>query len=76
MLNMLGAVAQFERSITKERQAEGIAKAKGKYKEREPDTIRNNQIIQLRESGLSIRKIATKLNCNPSPVQRALKPQP
>lgn len=33
MLSMLGAVAQFERSMIRERQAEGIAKAKkdGKY---------------------------------------------
>ncbi|MDR7328346.1 hypothetical protein CGUA_01615 [Corynebacterium guangdongense] len=28
MLSMLGAVAEFERSIIRERQAEGIAKAK------------------------------------------------
>lgn len=36
MFQMLGAVAEFERSIIKERQAEGIAKAKeaGKYKGR------------------------------------------
>ena len=34
MLTMLGAVAEFERDLMKERQAEGIAKAKaeGKYK--------------------------------------------
>lgn len=33
---MLGAIYEFERSIVKERQAEGIAiaKAKGKYKGR------------------------------------------
>jgi DNA invertase Pin-like site-specific DNA recombinase len=39
MLNMLGAVAQFERWIIRERQAEGIAKAlvKSKYKDQMPD---------------------------------------
>jgi DNA invertase Pin-like site-specific DNA recombinase len=38
MLTLLGAVAQFERAILLERQAEGIAiaKAKGKYKGRQP----------------------------------------
>jgi DNA invertase Pin-like site-specific DNA recombinase len=38
MLTMLGGVAQFEREIMLERQAEGIAKAKaeGKYKGRTP----------------------------------------
>ncbi|HAS6359170.1 TPA: recombinase family protein [Vibrio vulnificus] len=75
MLNMLGAVAQFERAIIRERQAEGIAKAvaKGKYKGRSPDTERNKKIWTLRESGTSIRKIASELKCNPSTVQRALK---
>ncbi|EKO3513369.1 recombinase family protein [Vibrio fluvialis] len=74
MLNMLGAVAQFERAIIRERQAEGIAKAKskGRYKGRQPDINRNTQILELKRSGLSIRKIALELNCNPSTVQRAL----
>lgn len=38
LFQMLGAVSQFERSIIRERQAEGIAKAKaaGKYKGRKP----------------------------------------
>jgi len=38
LLNMLGAVAEFERSMIRERQAEGIAKAKAKgvYRGRKP----------------------------------------
>jgi DNA invertase Pin-like site-specific DNA recombinase len=38
LLSMLGAVAEFERSMIKERQREGIelAKAKGVYKGRKP----------------------------------------
>src|SRR5215510_10351029 len=36
MFNMLGAIAQFERELMLERQREGIAKAKGKYKGRAP----------------------------------------
>ncbi|MBR9873578.1 MAG: recombinase family protein [Vibrionaceae bacterium] len=75
MLNMLGAVAQFERSIIRERQAEGIAKAvkKGKFKGRKPNTERNEKIFELRDAGVSLRKIAEELNCNPSTVQRVLK---
>lgn len=75
MLNMLGAVAQFERSIIRERQAEGIAKAvaKGKYKGRVADKERHKQIINLRKQGMSIRKIAQELSCNPSTVQRVIK---
>nr|WP_319553730.1 recombinase family protein [uncultured Vibrio sp.] len=74
MLNMLGAVAQFERSIIRERQAEGIAKAvkKGKYKGRKPNMERNKKICKLREAGLSVRKIAEELGCNPSTVQRVI----
>ncbi len=74
MLNMLGAVAQFERAIINERQAEGIAKAKtkGKYQGRKPNEKQNAKICALHEEGMSIRKIATELNCNPSTVQRAL----
>ncbi|TOM78946.1 recombinase family protein [Vibrio parahaemolyticus] len=74
MLNMLGAVAQFERSIIRERQAEGIAKAveKGKYKGRKPSASRNEKICELRQAGWSIRKIAEELGCNPSTVQRAI----
>ena len=75
MLNMLGAVAQFERSIIRERQAEGIAKAvkKGKYKGRQPDLARIEKIRELRENGVSVRKIAEDLGCNPSTVQRAIR---
>ncbi|ENM5745099.1 recombinase family protein [Vibrio mimicus] len=75
MLNMLGAVAQFERSIIRERQAEGIAKAisKGKYKGRKPDVKRKSEIMQLHKAGMSVRTIARELNCNPSTVQRTLK---
>lgn len=75
MLNMLGAVAQFERSIIRERQAEGIAKAvvKGKFKGRQADSERHAKIHSLRVSGMSIRNIAAELHCNPSTVQRALK---
>ena len=75
MLNMLGAVAQFERSIIRERQAEGIAKAvkKGKYKGRKPNAERNEKIRELRNAGMSVRKISNELGCNPSTVQRAVK---
>ncbi|EIE9665544.1 recombinase family protein [Vibrio cholerae] len=75
MLNMLGAVAEFERAMIRERQVEGIAKAKakGKYKGRKPNLERNIKILELRESGKSLRKIASMLDCNVCTVQRALK---
>jgi DNA invertase Pin-like site-specific DNA recombinase len=50
MLNLLGAVAQFERSLIKERQKEGvqIAKAAGKYKGR-PRAMTDEQIIAIKQ---------------------------
>ena len=50
MLNLLGAVAQFERSLIKERQKEGvqIAKAAGKYKGRRR-VMTDEQIIEIKQ---------------------------
>lgn len=50
LLSMLGAVAEFERSLILERQREGIAvaKAKGVYKGRKP-TLDDEQVQQLRD---------------------------
>jgi DNA invertase Pin-like site-specific DNA recombinase len=50
MLGVMGAFAEFERSLTRERQAQGIAAAKAKgnvYKGRKP-TLDKEQIEQLR----------------------------
>lgn len=75
MFNMLASFAEFERSIMLERQREGIAKAKekGVYKGRKADTERNEQILALLDSGMSVRKIALEVGCNPSTVQRVKK---
>lgn len=50
LLSMLGAVAEFERSLIRERQAEGIAiaKANGVYKGRRP-SLSADQIIAAKE---------------------------
>ena len=51
LLNIMGAVAQFERETIKERQAEGIAKAKAKgvYKGRKK-ALTDTQVIELNEA--------------------------
>ncbi|MFF5865951.1 recombinase family protein [Pseudomonas sp. NPDC012596] len=74
MLNMMGSFAQFEREVMKERQREGIAKAKerGVYKGR-VKTVDDNAILALLNEGKSIRAVAAELNVNPSTVQRAKK---
>tara|TARA_R110002050_G_scaffold57423_2_gene128844 strand:+ start:6306 stop:6854 length:549 start_codon:yes stop_codon:yes gene_type:complete len=71
MLNIMGAVYQFERSMLLERQREGIQKAKeaGKYKGR-PQEINRDKVAELLSGGLSIRKTAAQLGVSVSTVQR------
>ena len=69
MLSLLGAVAQFERSLILERQREGIAKAKarGAYKGRKPlDQKLLQQARELHGKGLSLVNIAKELGCGKS----------
>jgi DNA invertase Pin-like site-specific DNA recombinase len=74
MLNMMGSFAQFEREVMKERQREGIAKAKerGVYKGR-VKTVDDSAILALLNEGKSVRAVAAELGVNPSTVQRAKK---
>ncbi|MDF3862837.1 recombinase family protein [Pseudomonas denitrificans (nom. rej.)] len=74
MLSIMGSVAQFERSMMKERQREGIAKAKekGVYKGR-VKTIDDAAIRTHVAEGNSYRKTAEALGVNLSTVQRAMK---
>lgn len=75
MLSLLGSVAQFERSMIKERQREGIEKAKaaGVYTGR-VKTINDEAIREaMNAPGASYRKVAKALNVSLSTVQRAMK---
>ena len=74
MLNMLGAVAQFELAMIQERRQEGIekAKAEGKYKGRPINETNHQRISELRSQGVSLRKIASTVGVSLSTVQRAL----
>lgn len=75
MLSMMGAVAQFERAISKERQREGIEKAKvaGAYKGRKKAVDNATIRAAMAEEGASFRKVAEKLGVGVSTVQRAMK---
>ena len=72
-LHLMGAFAEFERSIIRKRQAEGIAKAKvrGVYKGRKA-TIDAREIISLKESGLGASAIAKQLGIGRASVYRVL----
>lgn len=74
MLSIMGSVAQFERAMIKERQLEGIAKAKekGVYKGR-VKSVDDDAIRALVASGVSYRKAADQLEISLSSVQRAMR---
>lgn len=73
MLAILGAVAQFENDIRRERQLEGIEKAKleGKYRGRK-SSIDPHKVKELHASGLGPATIARELNIGRASVYRAL----
>lgn len=72
-LDMLGVFAEFETNLRRERQLEGIAKAKaaGVYKGR-PTSIDAAQVRQLKAEGLGPSKIAETLGIGRASVYRAL----
>ena len=75
MLTMLAAVAEFERDLMKERQAEGIAKAKaeGKYKGRKPTAQnRADEVRKLAAEGKGPSEIARSLGMARNSVYRCL----
>lgn len=73
MLAILGAVAAFETDIRKERQQEGIAKAKaaGVYKGRKP-SINGEEVRRLRDEGVRPADIARRLGIGRASVYRYL----
>lgn len=77
LLSVMGAVAEFERSIIRERQAEGIriAKAKGTYKGR-VTALKQEQMDDLKRmvlDGVPKTKIARKLKISRETVYKYLK---
>lgn len=72
-LQMLGVFAQFETAIRKERQMEGIARAKseGRYKGRKP-TVSVEQVKAMKAEGVRPVDIASKLGIARASVYRAL----
>ncbi|MGV3161586.1 recombinase family protein [Corynebacterium sp. 32222D000AT] len=76
MLGLLGSVAEFERSIIRERQAEGIAKAKarGVYKGR-AKVLNEEQVVQARKwvsAGIPKAEVARRLGIGRTTLYRYL----
>lgn len=80
ILNIFGAVAQFERALSKERQMEGIAKAKDKgvYNKERKKKVSYEEIYQRHIEGnkdgnkLSYRQLAKELGIGHGTVERAI----
>ena len=73
-LQVIGAVAEFERAIIKERQREGIAKAKerGVYANR-MRKVQVSKVRQLRADGIGASEIAKRTGISRAHVYRLLK---
>jgi DNA invertase Pin-like site-specific DNA recombinase len=79
LLSVMGAVAEFERAILRERQAEGIriAKQKGVYKGRKA-SLTNDQMAEIREkiaAGIPKAKVAREYKCSRETLYKYLRPQ-
>ena len=76
-LDMLGVFSEFETNLRKERQMEGVRKAKerGVYKGR-GRTIDASKIYELKQNGYGATKISKELGITRQSVYRLLKEQP
>ena len=75
-LDMLGVFAEFETNLRRERQLEGIERAKreGKYKGRKPTArSKTDDVMELINQGFTRTAIAKKLNMGIASVYRILK---
>ena len=75
ILNMMVSVAQFEREMMKERQVEGIkrAKAEGKYKGRVPTAMRQaDKVKALVEAGVQRVQVQEQLGISKASYYRCL----
>lgn len=77
MLGLLGTVAEFERAIIHERQAEGIARAKerGVYSAR-PGVLSEDEVVRVRELvklGVPKAEVARRFKVSRATILRAMK---
>jgi len=76
MMNLLGSISEFERSMMLERQREGIAKAKaeGRYKGRAATAMaKSGDVTKLIDQGMKAPEIASQLNIGVASVYRIKK---
>ncbi|MGP9633722.1 recombinase family protein [Halomonas sp. AOP43-A1-21] len=71
MLDVMAAMARKDYEQRRERQQQGIEKAKGegKFKGRAKDTVKRQKVRDLLGAGFSVRKTAALADASPSTVQ-------
>jgi DNA invertase Pin-like site-specific DNA recombinase len=78
LLHILAAVAQFERELIRERVSAGMRNAKakgtrsGKAIGRPRRIFNRDEVLRLRQDGLSLAKIAREMNVGVGTIARAL----
>lgn len=77
MLSVMGAVAEFERAIIKERQREGIkiAKEKGRYSSGRPVSMTQEKVnlfLEKKKQGVPLTKIAKELGVTRQTLYRVM----
>jgi DNA invertase Pin-like site-specific DNA recombinase len=74
MFTIIGAMAQLERDIIRERVKAGLerARTRGIRLGRPRATVATHELVTLRAEGLSFREIANRLRCSRSTVRRYL----
>src|SRR2546428_11876981 len=78
MFGMLAVFAEFERDLIRERVVAGLrrAKALGKRVGRPRTRVDRDQILALREAGLSYRMIGRRLRISPALAHRLARQSP
>ena len=75
MFTIIGAMAQLERDIIRERVKAGLdrARTRGVRLGRPVASAQSNEVIDLKQQGLSLPEIAKRLHCSRSTVKRRLR---
>jgi len=75
LMNILGAIAEFERDLIRDRTIAGLERArnKGKVLGRRPKVFDIERALELRSQGWGIKRIAKELKIAPATLRKGLK---
>jgi len=75
LFTLLGAISEFELELIRDRTKDGLARARaqGKRLGRPPFAVSTEEIVALKESGLSLRQIGAKVGLSHQGVKKRLR---